>query len=277
MNKSKKRVFLLGADDPEMRAMEMILEDYCASMFQYATISGKRVTPGNSYEADSIDGLQDGDELILVESQPSFIPYGVKKVVIDHHRPGDPGYDLGPEQFLEASSLGQLLKLLNIRPTLQEMIIAAMDHCFSAAIRGECPGVHRKDVINVKVRFIAEKFKVAEHKILQKIDDFVFQFVKVKEVLIGDQLVKDLRDVKLGEGYSQDLLCMQVAAAMDSKAILICYQDEASAPMKVQLTGHLRKKTTEDFINKWGYAQGLVRIYGVPNRGYAGGYLVSQK
>src|SRR5690606_25622302 len=30
-------------------------------------------------------------------------------VVIDHHRPGDPGYGRPPEEFLAASSIGQVI------------------------------------------------------------------------------------------------------------------------------------------------------------------------
>ena len=142
-------LWVLGADDPEMQAIERLLvaakEDYC-----YATCNGVRVHPGNAYAADGI-ASPDGDlfrgtilreTIRLVEcgfvvghewSETGFIPvyshpttglvlmcqdgteaksHTMEVVRIDHHRPGDPGHGTPPERFLAGSSIGQVLLLL---------------------------------------------------------------------------------------------------------------------------------------------------------------------
>lgn len=93
---------------------------------------------------------------------------------VDHHRPGDPGYGRPPEEFLAASSIGQVVSLLNGHGKaffedgqwltsdggehrdvggnvvglphcgavpVEMILIAAADHCLEAAYRGRCPGV----------------------------------------------------------------------------------------------------------------------------------------
>lgn len=48
-------LFLLGAADPEMEAIEAILTS-CGKPFCYATVGGVRCHPGNAYKADDISG-----------------------------------------------------------------------------------------------------------------------------------------------------------------------------------------------------------------------------
>lgn len=107
------RVWILGASDPEMAAIEALLRD-CGEEVVYAVgPDGQRVHPGNAYRAI---GYRIGDTLdlhtrwegavYLVECGGDLPP---DAEVIDHHRPGDPGYGRPPERFLEASSLGQVL------------------------------------------------------------------------------------------------------------------------------------------------------------------------
>src|SRR5919199_203532 len=128
-------IFLLGADDPEMKAMADLLTARHHDV-RFAEVNKKRAHAGNAYEADPLE-LTRGEMLICIECRPTFIPTGVNLVVIDHHRPGDPGWNKGPKEYWEASSIGQLHRLLDMTPTQEARVIAAMDHCFPAAIRGE--------------------------------------------------------------------------------------------------------------------------------------------
>ena len=108
-----KRTWVLGASDPEMAEIEKLVRE-CGESVVYATIDGARVHPGNAYRADwpEVDG-----DLILVEC--GFAPPDDGELSnlgtitrIDHHRMGDPGFARHPQEFLPASSLGQVLEFL---------------------------------------------------------------------------------------------------------------------------------------------------------------------
>jgi hypothetical protein len=63
---------------------------------------------GTAYRADPIDF--GADDVVLVECQPYTSP--VDTLVVDHHRPGDPGHGRPPAQYLSASSIGQVIAAL---------------------------------------------------------------------------------------------------------------------------------------------------------------------
>ncbi|RJQ38862.1 MAG: hypothetical protein C4555_04415 [Dehalococcoidia bacterium] len=111
-----KTIFVLGAPDPEMDAIERMLTD-AGACFEYALgQDGCRVHPGNAYDAvpPSSDGLH-----VAVEcgwpGQLTFTCNGVTRIrdLCDHHRPGDPGYGAGPEAYWWASSIGQVARRLS--------------------------------------------------------------------------------------------------------------------------------------------------------------------
>src|SRR5690606_32702554 len=47
----------------------------------------------------------------------------------------------GPDRYMEGSSLGQVLALLGREPTETQRLLAAGDHCLTAAYQGACEGV----------------------------------------------------------------------------------------------------------------------------------------
>lgn len=121
------RVWILGASDPEMEAIERLLTDAGESTM-YATADGRRVHPGHAYGGWSMpeawgravylvecDPIRDGHlrrgpgldpdnrERDADDQRPSLVR------IIDHHRPGDPGYGRPPAEFLPASSIGQVI------------------------------------------------------------------------------------------------------------------------------------------------------------------------
>lgn len=172
------RLWVLGAADPEMAAIEQLLTE-CGESFAYAVgPDGKRVHPGNAYRAvgavtpagEFRDGFTD-TQLVYVECAVAIrTDHNPAPIVIDHHRPGDPGYGKPPAEFLAASSIGQVLDELvrldilvphydpagwhvsgEARSTgiswVDAAMTAAADHCLAAAYRGECPGVHPDDLM----------------------------------------------------------------------------------------------------------------------------------
>jgi len=101
------RLWVLGADDPEMSAIEALLTE-CGEQIVHATVNGQRVHPGNAYRADLPIADQAYTHLYYVECAAHEIRMHHYSS-IDHHRPGDPGYGMPPAEFLRGSSLGQVI------------------------------------------------------------------------------------------------------------------------------------------------------------------------
>ncbi len=265
-------LFVLGADDPEMREMERILA-WEKRNFQYAMKDGKRVHPGNAYQADRIENA---DQVICIECQPTSVLSMFDVIFIDHHRPGDRGYGLPPSQFWQASSLGQLCEYLGVSMEVgshDNVVLAAMDHCPAAAIRGECPDVTAEEVLNRKVEEIAKAIGVSGDAVRDRISELSERLETAPIVEIGGQGLKDMRAYDTGSGYSLDYLCSQVAALASGYGVLLLTHDRGDSREKWTIVGHCTPQCVESFIKEWAPAQGLTGIYGVPNRGYAGGYL----
>lgn len=110
------RVWILGAADPEMAAIESLLRE-CGEHIAYASDErGERVHAGSAYRAtgsvDEAGAVVDlaGKQVYLVECAVA----GADGVIIDHHRPGDPGYGRPPSDYFAASSIGQVVSALGL-------------------------------------------------------------------------------------------------------------------------------------------------------------------
>ncbi|MCI0533281.1 hypothetical protein L0Y49_03635 [bacterium] len=259
----KDYFFLCGSFDPEM---DCIFENLFRQRADYAeaTVNSEPVTPGNAYRADMPEGGLPGDKKIV------FIECGIQGVTpdirIDHHRHGDFGYDLGPDKFFEASSLGQLFNLLDLQPSYKELVIAAGDHCFSDAMNGKCPGIDPKDVRKKKWSDI--------HAKVSRIGAYFMDVIaSAPQIDIGGQKIAFIRE-SVGMVYSVPYLALQTVATETNTPIILRSQDTEMDPWRLQLGGGpVTPDTVILFMNEWGPAHGLKNIYGVPSRGYAGGYI----
>ena len=121
------RLWVLGAADPEMTAIEALLRE-CGERVAYALdADDQRVTPREAYAARvshayaADPGRLDGG-LCSARALLADVIYEVEcmvadrdtlcsplSITIDHHRPGDPGFGRPPAEFLAASSLGQVI------------------------------------------------------------------------------------------------------------------------------------------------------------------------
>lgn len=114
------RIWILGAPDPEMEAIERLLvtagEHVAHAGFLDGARGFRRCRPDEAYRATVhqhvtvCEYAHDIGETTwyLVECSertPDVCPV----VRIDHHRPGDPGFGLPPSEFLRASSIGQVV------------------------------------------------------------------------------------------------------------------------------------------------------------------------
>lgn len=131
---SRKRLWILGAPDPEMEAIEALLREQGEEV-AYATSAGKRVHPGNAYKSDFSEwSLMDYSEVTIVECDGDRTPLGSRPVtVIDHHRPGDPGYGRPSAEFLPASSIGQVIALLCRAGILRHTDVSDCNYVTNAA------------------------------------------------------------------------------------------------------------------------------------------------
>jgi len=99
---------------------------------------GKPVHTGNAYKADAVEPPIPADALVLrVECDgPALAGIPAEPlVVIDHHRPGDPGYSRRPADFLAGSSLGQVIVWLARQRKLP--VHSASWHCAGDAADSE--------------------------------------------------------------------------------------------------------------------------------------------
>jgi hypothetical protein len=280
--------FILGAGDPEMEEIAKLLEGY---EVWFAAVGGERCHPGNAYIADSIVSINSSQKhelnppygnFIFVECRPADVSLDQKHAVltvIDHHEVGDPGYAFGPTDFWEASSLGQTIELLQrwghqITVTQEMRVLAAMDHCRQAAIRGECPGVSADEVINLRIATFVARHGVSANAVKSRINQFASIFQACDAVVFGSGEAIDFTDYHLGEGYSLDFLCAQTALDMLG-LIALLRNNESARPEdeKILLTGHVPPEMVMYFIKEYSPAKQLYRVFGVPERGYAGGYL----
>ncbi len=264
----QKSVFVLGADDPEMRRMESWLEELNYE-FIYGEHQGERCSPRTAYIADNDLLSYRGHEIIFVEcSVTGTQPFKV----IDHHRPGDYGYDMGYERYFEASSLGQLLRFLGKMPKSEDYLYAAMDHCFQFALAGLCQGVEASEVLELSNKEIMCGSDICATSLEEITEYYRDAFDLASTIILNGQVV-----YKLGKHfytqYDPGLLIMRTVISQRGGAVLYDCINYRSKRRSLRLFGVLKPETVDYFISDWGPGQNLKEIFGVPKRGYAGGYL----
>lgn len=271
---SKDLYFILGADDPEMQAIEKLLVAV-GVRYGYATVGGTRVHPGNAYRAEGVDfrGPWELDcyKHVRVEcEQPGFHA----EHRIDHHRPGDAGYGLPPSEFLRASSIGQVILLLHkenlAKPndlvlTKEEILFtAAADHCLGAAYRDECPGVDPEALLQFRTRQRAEFQGVSEEELTRTIDSTRERLWELN-VEQGCPLAIDLTGEPGGTLPEAPESACREGLAMQAKVT------DRDGRHKLVLMGN----TTPEQVSAWMDSQKSLEreVYGDPARGFAGAYL----
>lgn len=263
-----KQIFLLGPDTPEMREIARVAKRADHTV-QYAMHRGQRVHPGNANEADALADVKEGDVLVCIACRPRVMPKKVTMVYIDHTQ--SRGSRRKPGDFWTASSVGQVYARLSLRPSQAVKVLAAMAYCFDAAMRDECSGVSRDEVLECKVREIAATHGVSTSEVQARIQERRRQLNSCQSP-VGLKVI-DARKYYLGEGYSLDLLCMQVAVSLTGKAALLRHRDRVGEPEKVSLTGNVTSELLRFFVKEWAQSEGLKKVYSNVERGYAGGYV----
>lgn len=263
-------LFVLGAVDPEMHAIEGLLSQHGVP-FAPAMVDGKRVYPANAYKADAppsaLAALQRGGKVFLVECV-GRAPDGA--IRIDHHHPGDPGYGRSPAEYWQASSIGQTVATLanglvgevGVTPAMR--MVAAADHCLGAAYLGECPGVDPDRLLAWHVASRAAFERRTEEKVMRDVEAARAVLRQAPRVALADDVyAADLRGTPVREllmaAAREGLCCLSSVVARDGRTKIGCLVGS-----QVQVSA---------FMQVWAPAQQLVDIYGDPVRGFAGAYV----
>jgi hypothetical protein len=263
----KEAIFVLGAQDPEMREIARVLKR-AARAFRHAAKDAQPVTTRNAYDADSVVNLLRGglfSEALLPPLAPNvFVECtltGREPVLrIDHHHPGDPGYSKSAADYLEGSSLGQALVLLEIEPSGTQRLLAAADHCLSAAYQGLCPGIDPNELLFMRASGRAR----ASGRTLIDVVEGIMQAAKQ---------VRRYYDSEHGESLFLDpsVIPVDLAEGAAYAGHPIRYREFfRNGDLKEMLKG-ASPEHIERFMAMH-RDQGR-EVYGNPHRGYAGAYL----
>lgn len=270
----ERMAFILGATDHEMETIETILYGLKIP-FAYASAMGERCHSGNAYSATTAVVINNGyrpwpknPRVVAVECGGDFFrPY----LKIDHHRPGDYGYNIGPDRFFEGSSVGQLCILLEHEGFSMDEIqriarvnlklVAANDHCPQHAHAGLCPGVTPEGLRQHRIRNLVRFTGHSERKVCDGIARTANHLRTLPKRLVGDYEVT---------------ICNDHIRFFHDAALLIGVPFEYAKPspdggVKKGLIGALDPALVVAWMAE---QQGKLKdIYGCPARGYAGGYL----
>jgi hypothetical protein len=273
------RIWILGAPDPEMNAIEKILK-HCLEPYVYTCKDGKRVHAGIAYEANTVSDYirtVTAKEINFVECSflsgtilDSVSKSGIIQI-FDHHREGDFGFRQPPSFSYAASSIGQVLVWLqrnyelpfNEKEWQEFRMIAAADHCLMAAYQGKCPGVDPNLLMEWRIRSKAKY----QHKSVEYILRNVCRAMNIlrreqfTKVIIADEIVADFGNSTIPE--------LPEAAAREGIAFLATVTDADGRKKRVL------QCASEQVIDAWmsDMQDKLVDIYGDPVRGFCGGYL----
>lgn len=250
-----KYFFVLGARDPEMLEIMRVLESQ-GHPFALATIRGVPVRASEAYAATGVQGLIPKDhQIVFVECEVmGLLPWEV----CDHHNEGDPGYGLPPERYLEGSSLGQVLKLLDLEPTTEQRIIAAADHCLRHAYDGQCPGVDPAELAAWRERSRAEARGITVEEMRSRIEVATQALREAPRISIAGEEV----------AWFPGAMPEEIPEASARLGIPFCYVRREGPRVKCGIMS-----AAAHVIRAWLRECELIDVYGDPARGFAGGYL----
>lgn len=275
---NKNVLIIFGADDFEKFAAVEIAKNL---RFQVAnaTYEGKPVNPANAYKADGFELCTNHeaeiDQIIIFECSKTAAGDLQEKIIMicDYHNEGDAGFQKHPDQFWEGSSIGQFCNFIEFSPDHTLLMVAAADHCLSAAYAGLCPRINpvkfRKFRVKQKCEFYKNDPK-SEYKStpesLNAVIDNAIEILKNAENING---IIDLRNF----GYINELpeaACILGVGYM-TQIDEIDEKNEKTGNKKILIEGVTTPEQISEFIEWAKKLENKVgEPYGNPNRGFAG-------
>jgi len=271
-------LFVLGPDDPEMRAIQEVLTTYnmpftfAVSAEYERRTSYDAVTPPEGTLVELCGGVYP-KELIFVECSwvdPPLWRSGVH--YFDHHSPGDVGFYTPPIAYFAGSALGQVLNYLEKEEVLDindyidthpfTYMIAAADHCLLSAYKGECPGVESEAFKAWCLSTRTRDTGINEASMLARIERAEVAIQNAPTITIGGTKVAC---------FEQSIPELPEASFRTGIPIFSIVMDQRFNMQKVVLLG--ASATVITLWMQWAEHSSLVfRFYGNPNRNYAGAY-----
>lgn len=294
-------IFVLGAHDPEMKKIEELLT-LLGYTFSYALQGEERSNVSNAYRSSHFDFFE--SSIVYIEC--NAVHKSNIEILIDHHNQGDYGYDLDSNNFVDASSIGQFFKyillndfdysttLLNleIKETKKEIkegmyydtdawyldtvkgtvkipseivLLSGIDHCLIDAYKGKCKGIDTNNLFNIRISQIASDLSIPKETLFDIAKEYDNKLKYFGKIL-------DLTHIDLGNDiYSPKYLVIRELSI--SKNIPIALKVTFNGLEKIMFLS-LEKNEVEEIMNKKEYKDiKLENMFGVPNRGYAGGFI----
>jgi hypothetical protein len=256
--------FILGGMDYEMAAVRDLLNEHEVP-WSRASVDRCPVGYDSAYHATSIDrpiGKIDTLDFVFVECKVN----GIKPFQIcDHHKRGDKGYAMPPELFWEASSIGQVSSLLGVKPTEENRLIAAADHCLSAAYNGHCPGINRSDFWFWRTALLAKKHKMPINTLRQELGKAIIALKKLPRIEAAGWLYRD--------ASREHLKHIVEASAVIGEPVLYVTRCKKTGQSRIGACN-----APEQALYSWKrYAKNhpnLTKVYGDPVRGIVGAYFL---
>lgn len=157
---AKDILVVFGAPDHEsMAAIELC--GFLGVTTATATVGGRPCHAGNALAVDGFvrddareDFSDDAFDVVLFECGLGAASTARVIAVCDHHNPGDYGFGRPPAEYWQASSVGQMYHMFQMRGLislgprgshtgvpLDLLMVAAGDHCPADAYAGRCPDI----------------------------------------------------------------------------------------------------------------------------------------
>jgi len=275
----KNIIVIFGAPDIEEQRARKVASEH-GLIIATATVGGEKCNPMTAYRADGyiVDAgiVNDETYCIIFECSPKAATGLAVVAQCDHHNPGNAGFGLPPSQYFEASSLGQMLNFMGIEATQEDRIIAAADHCLSAAYAGLCPGVTAEEVLAMRLPELMKRENVSSTEDAMRGIEEALHILKnpPATVSLGGKAVADIRS--LGS------VPFTIEAGVMTGTPYMARGDKRFSD-KVNLSGS--EEVVAEFLGEavivdgkptypagWAVKNGLYQPYGDPKRGFAGAY-----
>lgn len=273
--------------------------------YSYAISGFERANVTNAYNSNHIDFF----DLNIVYVECNTIYNSKTEMIIDHHHEGDYGYDFNHEYFLEASSIGQFLKYIlskdffyvvsvlklemvdfikeddmmfysdsnwyfynqngTVKIPNNIVLLAGIDHCLLEAYDGKCKGISHLDLFERRIRDISIDLNITIEYLEELVEKYLYI---IKNTTKKIENILDLTDISLGEGiYTPDYLIIRELAILNkiAVAVKVVFEDIE----KIMFVA-LSKDLVSEIMNKKEFNGVILEdMFGVPNRGYAGGFI----
>lgn len=293
----KTFTYILGAMDLEMATIKHLLQTEGCIVVN-ATVDGfQKVRASAAYS--SVETPSQSTvwiECCSAKGKAALRNSGA--VLLDHHHKGDSGYDVGPEDYLRGSSIGQLLYFMvqnGYLPRWEKVhtyekdgysyeggraylsyhgakyavpyeykYAAAADHCLANAYKGACPAIDVEALKMWRLTKLATFKKMTTTKLMELITKEEEILKKCPIIMMGEYKVIDARQ--------EDLYHSKEAGANIGMPLLTSKELSTATGAKVMLQA-TNQEVISYFMEEWAIEMDMTSVYGNRNRGIAGGFI----